>query len=169
MHNIQYRLNVLWLTISYLFRKTYTANVCGHQTKKTGQVKYRDESHVVAMPFSGNGNPDYCLDCVSKMSISCAWCEKFIHVDDPVTLVSPEKSFTVPEYAVRYDKDESCIVGCLRWNCADSGVDRQGFWMPPGKVARVPSPIEILMSGGNEDKAVIVGDYSDLADLGKII
>ncbi len=169
MNNILYRLNVLWLTISYLFRKTYTTDMCGHQTKKTGEVKSRDESHIISMPFSENGNLDYCLDCISKMSIRCAWCENLIHIGEPVTLYIPREPFNVPEHAVRYDKNESCLVGCLGWNCADTGADRQGFWLPPGKVDRVPSPIELLMSDGNEVEAVIIGDYSDPSNIGKVV
>lgn len=169
MHKISYYLRVLWLVVSYPFRKTYMANICGHHTKKTGGVTSHGESHTMSMPLSENGSPDYCLDCIAKMSIRCAWCENSIHVGDPVTLYIPQESYKVPEHAVRYDKDECCLVGCLGWNCTQTGADRQGFWMPPGKVARVPSPIEMLMSGGNDGKAVIIRDLSDPNDLGKVI
>jgi hypothetical protein len=121
------------------------------------------------MPLSENGNPDYCLDCIAKMSIKCAWCENSIHVGDPVTLFIPKESYKVPEHAVRYDKDERLLIGCLGWNCAGSGIDRQGFWMPPGRVERIPSPIEILLSGESKGKAIIVNDLSNPNDLGKIV
>lgn len=169
MHKILYLLQVFWIAISNPFRKTYTANVCRHRTKKIGKVVAHGESHIMSMPLSENGNPDYCLDCIAKMSIKCAWCENPIHVGDPVTLYIPNESFKVPEHAVRHDKDERCLVGCLGWNCADSGADRQGFWIPPGKVARVPSPIEVLMSDGGGGRAVIIGDLSNPNDLGKVI
>ncbi len=169
MYKILYCLRVLWLTVSYPFRKTHMANVCGHLTKKAGKVTSHGESYTISMPLSENGNPDHCLDCIAKMSIRCAWCENPIHIGDPITLYIPGESYKVPEHAVRYDKDESRLVGCLSWECADTGADRQGFWMPPGTVARVPSPIEMLMYGGSEGKAIIVGDLSDPRDLGKFV
>ncbi len=169
MHKIVYCLRVLWLALSHPFRKTYTANVCGHNTKKAGKITSHGQSRTVSMPLSENGMPDYCFDCIAKMSIRCAWCENSIHVGDPVTLYTPQEPFEVPEYAVRYSKDDRCLVGCLGWNCAETGADRQGFWMPPGTVARVPSPIEMLMSVGSEGRVVIVGDLSDPNDLGKVV
>lgn len=169
MHTILYYLQVCWLAVSHPFRKTYAANVCGHRTKKTGKVTSRGESYAISMPLSKNGSPDYCLDCIAKMSIGCAWCERSIHIGDPVTLYMPRETFKVPEHAVRYDEDDRFLVGCLGWECAETGADHQGFWMPPGKVARVPSPIETLMLGGDDSKAVIVGDLSDPKHLGKVI
>lgn len=165
----KYRLRVFLLTISRLFCKTYTANICKHRTKKTGEIVYDDGSCTLSMPLSENGNPDYCLDCITKMSIKCAWCENSIHIGDPVTLYIPQESFKIPEHAVRYDKDERCLVGCLGWDCAQTGADRQGFWMPPGKVTRVPSLIEMLMSSENQGKAVIIRNLSNPSDLGKVI
>lgn len=162
-------LMLIWLVLSWPFRKTYTANVCGHRTKKTGRFVSYGEGCITSMPLSENGNPDYCIDCIGKMSIKCAWCEGSIHIGDPVTLYAPQESFKVPEHAVRYHNDPKCLVGCLRWNCAETGGDRAGFWVPPGKVARVPSPIEMLMAGGSEGNAVVVHDLSDPKNLGKVI
>ncbi len=169
MHKIVYRLHVLWLAVTYPFRKTYTTNMCGHLTKRSGKITSHGESYIMTMPLSENGNPGYCLDCLAKMSIRCAWCENSIHIGDPVTLYISRGSNKVPEHAVRYDRDERCYVGCLGWGCAETGADRQGFWMPPGKVARIPSPMEMLMSSGSNGKAVIVGDLSNPHDLGKVI
>lgn len=164
-----YRLLVLRLFISYPFRKTYTANICGHHTKRIGEVTSRGESRILSMPISQNGSPDYCLDCIAKMSIKCAWCDNTIHVGNPVTLYIPKESYKVPKDAVRYDKDRRRFVGCLGWNCAETGADRSGFWIPPGKVERVPSPLEMLMEKGPLCQGVIVSDLSDQSDLGKVI
>lgn len=169
MKKIQYHLQVLWLFLSFPFRKTYTTNICRHRTKKTGRFTSLGEKYTMSMPLSENGNPDYCLSCIEKMSIKCAWCGNPIHVGDPVTLYIPRESYVIPEHAVRYDEDESHLVGCLGWDCAHTGMDRQGFWIPPGKVARVPSPIEIFMSERNEGKVVIIRDLSDPNDLGQVI
>ncbi len=159
---------VVWLAVSYPFRKTFKANICGHWTKKTGNITSHGESFTMSMPLSENGAPDYCLDCVAKMSITCAWCANSIHIGDPVTLYVPQESFNIPDYAVQYDEDERALVGCLRWDCA-SGVDRQGFWIPPGKVFRVRSPIEMLLSGENNGKVLIIDDFSNPNSLGRIV
>ncbi len=77
----------------------------------------------------------------------------------PATLYSPrDKERKMPDYAVLHDKERNSYVGCLRWNCAETGADRAGFWYPPGKVMRVPSPIEMALQSGS---AVCVGDLSN--------
>ncbi|MEI6627472.1 MAG: hypothetical protein WCL61_02660 [bacterium] len=119
----------------------------------------------MAMPLSENGNPNYCLDCIAKMAIRCAWCGEAISIGSPVTLYTPKEDYKIPEYATRYQNNAKSLVGCLRWNCADSGMDRQGFWMPPGKVKRVPSPLEMALASG--DQVVIVSDLSDPNNLGE--
>ncbi len=154
------------LNLSHPFRKTYTANICGHHTKKTGCITPFSETLTMSMPLEENGNPDYCLECIAKMSIHCAWCEAPIDIGDPVTLYTPQEHFLLPEHAVRYHDDPRHFVGCLRWDCADGGIDRAGFWMPPGKVHRVPSPLEMVLTSGN---AVIVNNLHDPNDLGEII
>ena len=169
MRKILHRFQDLLFTFSNPLKKTYVANVCGHKTKKTGLVLSKNGRHTMSMPISENGNPDYCIDCISKMTIRCAWCGDSIHIGDPVTLYVPNEIYKIPEYAVKYKEDERCFVGCLGWDCASSGADRQGFWMPPGKVSRVPSPIEMLLSGKNIGRAVIIGDLSDPSDIGKVI
>ncbi|NTW30199.1 MAG: hypothetical protein HGA33_02895 [Candidatus Moranbacteria bacterium] len=95
------------------------------------------------------------------MAIRCAWCGKPIFIGDPVTLYSPNEGFEIPEYAVRYSEDPLRLVGCLRWDCADSGIDRSGFWMPPGEVMRVMSPIEQVLATGT---AAIVSDVNDMSE-----
>ncbi len=166
VHKVFYYLRLYFLFISYPFRKTFTANVCHHLTKKTGQIIARGKKSILSMPQSANGNPDYCLECIAGMAIQCAWCENTIGIGDPVTLYIPKKSYQTPSHAVRYHEDERCLVGCLGLNCADTGADRQGFWMPPGNVHRVPSPIEMIMSGGKDCSVIIVNDIHDPNDLG---
>ncbi|NTW88760.1 MAG: hypothetical protein HGB26_06475, partial [Desulfobulbaceae bacterium] len=112
------------------------------------------------LPFENNHTP-YCHACIKKMAIRCAWCGKPIFIGDPVTLYSPSKGFEIPEYAVRYSEDPLRLVGCLRWDCADSGIDRSGFWMPPGEVMRVMSPIEQVLATGT---AAIVSDVNDMRE-----
>lgn len=174
LQKLQYRLELIWLVFSEDFRKTYTANICKHSTKLKGRILSTEDDFVMGMPFSTDGNPDYCLECIGKMSIQCTWCGKRIRIGKPVTLCAPrdEATFKAPPYAVRYHEDEKHFVGCLRWECADSGIDRAGFWMPPGLVIRVPSPIETFLAGnlgGDNEGVLIIEDLSNPNDLGKIV
>ena len=96
------------------------------------------------------------------MAIRCAWCGKPIFIGDPVTLYSSaEKNFQIPEYAVRYSENPIKLVGCMRWDCAETGADRCGFWLPPGVVHRVLSPIEQMMATGT---VVVVADVGDMRE-----
>ena len=144
-----HRLRVLLLITTRIFRKTYMANTCGHRTKRTGEIRALGEEYIISMPLEKNGNPAYCLDCIATMSIRCAHCGKPIHIGEPITLYGAFAH--VPEGAVRYHlNNRSYVVGCLRWGCADSGADRQGFWTIPGRVERVPTAIKMVMIGTSE-------------------
>lgn len=160
--SIRFQVKKIWFALNRLFRKTYMANVCGHRTKKKDFMFDGHETTIMEMPLAENGNPDYCLVCIGAMSIQCAWCGKPITIGDPVTLYVPEKDFEVPVHAVRYHEGDGpeALVGCLRWNCADTGGDLCGTWLPPGQVHRVPSPIELCLASCEEGRQsmVIVGD-----------
>jgi hypothetical protein len=65
---------------------------------------------------------------------------------------------------VRYTEDDSnALVGCLRWDCADTGADMCGRWMPPGKVERTPSPMELCLASiqTGQSSIVLVGNTHD--------
>lgn len=146
--NIKYWIERAWVGLTNPFRKTLTATICGHETKQQGLITvFEKTSTIMSMPIDENGHTEYCLTCIGKMSIRCAWCGGSIIVSDPVTLYQPVETFEVPEYAVRYHEDESRLVGCLRWDCADTGAHMCGHWMPPGKVERCPSPLELALAG----------------------
>lgn len=108
---------------------------------------------------SADSSVDYCLDCIGKMAIRCAWCKEPIFIGDIITLYSPKKKdeFVLPENAVIYDKERMTVVGCCRTTCADTGADYAGSWLPDengkGKVHRRPTMIEQSMAnlaeGGN--------------------
>jgi len=136
---------------------------CGHETLKKDKVTAFGISCETKIPIV-DGKTDYCHRCLEKMAIRCSWCGGVIFIGDPVTLYSPnDKNHKMPDYAVLHNKKDNSYVGCLRLNCAETGADRAGFWYPPGKVYRVPTPIEMCMqnlkNGGNG--VVIVGDLSD--------
>jgi hypothetical protein len=148
------------------FRR-YTA-LCGHRTKLTGRVSAFGRSITTRMPKPQNGEVKYCLDCIGSMAIRCAWCADPIFIGDPVTLyISRKPSFEIPEHAVIHETEPLQLVGCLGWNCADTGADRAGFWMPgedgKGKVQRVPTAYERMMGSG-VPRVVITSDTHDMAE-----
>ena len=144
-------------------RHTCDGRDCSNRTRRVIRFipEGSDEYQYVKQPKDEH----YCPDCIKSMCIKCAWCSGLIMVGDPVTLYSPRnKSFVPPEHAAVYNDEPLQLVGCLGWNCADTGADRAGFWVPPGKVDRVASPMEELMSrmnAGEEEPVVITGDLSD--------
>lgn len=191
--NAKYVLSQIGLFLSYPFRSDYTANVCGHKTKRSGEILHATGDHsIMTMPLAENGRSDYCLDCIGKMAIPCGWCGKSIHVGDPITLYVAGKDAklfpgakaylgTVGDPAVNVETlaakpwlagssaEQVTVVGCLRWECADTGCDRAGFWIPPGTVDRVQTPIEMLLASGRPEAAVIVSDLGDRRNIGTIV
>lgn len=150
--------NQILLFINHLFSKRYLAK-CGHKTYKRDNISAFEKSRILEIPIEDDEAND-CHRCLGKMTIKCAWCEKPIFIGSPITLYSPtdKKGFKLPKHAVIYDKEKMAVVGCLRWDCVNSVIDRAGFWYPPGKVERVPSPLEIVMA---TNSCVIVQDLSD--------
>ncbi len=140
-----------------LFRKKILAD-CGHKTLVKDWVTAFGEAVITRLPIK-NGGTSYCHKCIEKMAIRCAWCGKAIFIGDAVTLYTPNRDFQIPDYAVFFSREPIRLVGCLRWECASSGADRSGFWMPPGAVERMPSPIEMAMA--STDPIVILNDVSD--------
>ncbi|MFZ2072640.1 MAG: hypothetical protein WAV10_03100 [Minisyncoccia bacterium] len=125
--------------------KTYLAK-CGHETKEIDIVSAFGEKTETKVPIK-NGEIEYCHKCLDKMAIRCAWCGRPIFVGDPITLYSPtDKNFKIPEYAVVYNKDPLQLVGCPRMDCAESGCDYAGRWVPPSTVYRHPSVIEMTIA-----------------------
>lgn len=168
MRSVLFALAKVWIFLTGIFRKTHTANKCSHKTKRKGFMKVGENGTIMSMPLTENGSPDYCLDCIGKLSIKCAWCGNDIAIGDPVTLYSPTESFVVPDHAVPYTEGGSkALVGCLGWECAMTGADRAGFWLPgedgKGRVHRVPTGIEILMRNPNA-AALVVHDTHDMVE-----
>ena len=142
-------LSKLLLQLSRLDPRRYTATKCGHRTKRSGQVSAFGHTMTTKMPRNRDGSVDYCIDCISKMAIQCSWCSHPIFVGDPVTLYTPSDDFQAPQHAVVYNSEPLQLVGCLGWNCADTGADRAGFWLPgengKGRVRRVPTAYEAIL------------------------
>lgn len=149
-------LQAVMVTVSIPFQKIYIANICRHKTRKKGFMHNGKSTSIMEMPLASNGHPDYCLECIGKMSIRCAWCSEPIVIGEPITLEFPHEEFRVPDYAVKHGEGkEQTLVGCLRWDCADTLVTMCGQWMPPGIVKRVPSPLGIALQTGS---AMMVDD-----------
>jgi hypothetical protein len=139
---------------------------CGHQSVLEKDVLVFGEMRTTNL---SEDDLDYCPDCLAAMAIRCAWCGGIILPGDPITLYVPSKpEFMIPEHAVKYGEPPSGyshprLVGCLGWDCAESGMDRSGFWIPPGKVQRVASGTEILLGRAEAgiDEPLIINNLSD--------
>ncbi len=117
---------------------------CGHLTKLIDRVSaFGDETETEIKIFPGE-QPAYCHRCLEKMACRCVWCGRTIFIGDPITLYTPNGDYVRPSYAIVYSENPLQIVGCGRSDCADTGADYAGFWLPPGKVERQSTPIETL-------------------------
>lgn len=143
------------------------ATKCRHNTKQSGKVSAFGKTVKTTMPVNTDGSVDYCLDCLGKMAIQCAWCDNPIFIGDPITLYTPNEDFLVPDHAVVYNEKPLQLVGCLGWNCADTGADRAGFWLPDkngkGRAERIPTAYEAIL-GAKVPSMLIVGDMNNVAE-----
>jgi len=150
-----------------IHQKKLVATICGHETEPKGQVRAFDVECEMDMPTKPDGSVEFCLDCIAGMTIRCAWCGNVIFIGSPVTLYGASDPDFVPKPdSVVYDEARRQYVGCLGWECADTGADRAGFWVPDtqtrrGMVERVRSPIEVAMSTGS---TVLVSDLGDIKE-----
>lgn len=145
-----------------LIGKSYQCK-CGHKAKRKTAVFFdgKFDGVFVLSPKE----PKYCPDCWTKAAIRCAWCGEIITPGSPITLYSPkEEDFKIGEGVVVYNKDPLVLVGCLGWNCADA-MDRSAFWVMPGRVERVMSPLEMIMSQMSQGnmEPVFVHDLGDMS------
>ncbi len=148
-----YRVRLWWCTI---FGRSYKAAVCGHYTKKVVLVTVFEKKIIFVLDTR---HITYCQRCLAVMSIRCAWCKEPICVNDPITLYHAAKDFKIPEGAVTFKEHPLQLVGCLRLMCADTCAERMGFWVVPGKVERVFSPLEMAMATGEVIVCNNISDY----------
>jgi len=158
------------------FGKSYEAGFCGHKAKLFSKVRVFGKEILLEMQKGFA----YCPECLAKMAIRCAWCGRFILPGDPITLYSPpDQDWIIPEYAVVYQKEPVVqLVGCMRLLCAEGAIDRTGFWVPPGRVFRVASPMELCMLTNNVvgcndvdniNKAIPLDDLAGVATFAALI
>jgi len=158
-------LHDLCLRLGSISLRRYVATKCGHRTKRSGRVSAFGCIITTQMPKNESGSVDYCLDCIGTMAIRCAWCGSPIFIGDPITLYTPRDNFHLPEHAVIYSNKPLQLVGCLGWNCAETGADRAGFWFPgedgKDRVERVSTFFETIL-GAKEPSVMIVENSSDI-------
>lgn len=134
----------------------HTASKCGHRTYRKGKVSAFGHTITTKMRKNKDCSRDYCLDCLGKMAIRCAWCSRPIFVGDPITLYTPGEGVEVSVHAVSHNEDPLQLVGCLGSNCADTGGDMAGTWAPgsngKGQVRRMPTAFEYLLGSNNDSE-----------------
>jgi len=150
----------LWMNLQHIFYFIFGRNhkcQCGHKAKWKTKLTVNGECGVYTLKKS----KENCPTCWANAAIKCAWCGGNICCGEPITLYTPKENSEIPSHAVVYKQTPHIqLVGCLRWDCAEGGIDRTGFWVMPGKVKRVASPMEILL-GGEHDNILIVNDLHD--------
>lgn len=122
---------------------------CGHKTRKKWEV-YAFGQFKEGLTISPNENNevDYCAHCLCDMIIRCANCGGIIIPGDPIVLYKATHGFAPPEYAVSEGEGEDYrCVWCLRKGCAEK-LDRNAFWVIPGKILHVHAPVEQIAVTG---------------------
>lgn len=164
--NFLFRIRAAFILKTSRLRRQYATNVCGHRTRLTDVIRRNGEFVIWSTPLEENGKPDYCIDCLAAMSIPCAWCGEPIDVGEPITLYHPSEFDRVRSDALEYLPEPGSVIGCLSTRCSDSSADRAGFWMPPGVVERIPTPVELSLMSGD---AIVVTDVSDSDEAKRLI
>ena len=109
----------------------YRAKKCGDMTKRTGRIYAFGKSTTMKMPMNDRDSVDWCLDCVAKMTIQCAWCKLPIFIGNPITLYVATGGIGDRAHAVVWTQNPLRLVGCM--DCADTLTDQGGFWLPDEK------------------------------------
>lgn len=147
--------------------KTYVSEITHKRTKRRGMISAFGEEGFMEMPLTPKGGVLFALEDIAAMTIRCPWCGEPIFIGEPVTLYSPvDPAFVVPEHAAVYSTNPLRLVGCLGWECAETGADRSGFWQPDpnnigkGHVHLVQSPLEQLLANPQAEM-ILVQDLSN--------
>lgn len=126
------------------FSRIVRANICNHLTPIKESVTVFGETRKLELIINSDDTTAYCHHCLAKMAIQCAWCGRLIYICDPVTLYHQDKIHQLSKTTTKINSniinDVETYTGCLRDDCADSLLDRAGFWYPPGVVEHVISP-----------------------------
>jgi hypothetical protein len=119
---------------------------CGHECSQNETMTAFGET-IESYVSTSEGYIKYCHKCLEKMAILCPWCNRPIFIGDAITLHTPNNTnFVISEGVEVYQKDPLQLIGCQRSDCAKSMSDYCGQWIPPGKVWRYQSAIEVAIS-----------------------
>lgn len=100
--------------IPKILLRDHVATRCGHTTKRRGVLKAFGQQAKVRMPVNELGSVDWCLDCISDLTIRCAFCGNAIFIGEPITLHTPPKTgFQTPAHAYIYKNIPLLLVGCI--------------------------------------------------------
>ncbi|HWH07234.1 MAG TPA: hypothetical protein VNU47_01770 [Candidatus Paceibacterota bacterium] len=161
------------LPITTMFSKQSVARFCCHAVASAeGRVEAFDDHTVTTMPRNEQGGYDFCHACLGKMAIRCGWCERAIFIGDPVTLYMPSHPYVWFSPDVTFMSfDNQTVVGCGRTDCAHTGADYAGFWVPAGVkregrwIAGVKPMISIYQTVLATNGAVVANDVSDMSEM----
>lgn len=106
------------------------ADICGHKTAQNGKIEAFGVETDMKMPRNSQGRLDYCLDCITQMTVKCAWCGDVIFIGTPITLYGPSYPWVFPDGTVFHSDNPLRVVGCPSSSCADTGADYVGMWLP---------------------------------------
>ena len=117
----------------------------------------------MVITLAKNGRPNYCLVCIGNMAIRCGWCGKTIDISDMITLYLENPD--MPEWTRYYGEAGASgrkrVIGCGRSDCAETGADYCGQWLPPGEVVRFQSVLEKMIEANQngDDCTVVVASF----------
>lgn len=120
-----------WLWVN----RKIPATKCGHRTYMSGSVMVFGKHVAFRLPVK-DGQTDYCLRCIGKMSIRCAWHGEPIVIGDAVTLRQPIAGRTLVDTGGCKSDEAGRYLGCLKCGCLRS--DGKGLWVLPGRAQILP-------------------------------
>ncbi len=133
---------------------------CGHDARLKTLIKREDVEGLYTL----DRDRECCPECFISASARCAWCGCLVVPGSPVAIYAwQEERGEPPPHAVFYDNSRNdkttqrYVLVCLRSGCGWP-EDRQGFWVLPGRIERVLSPLEECLY---QDDLVICNDLSD--------
>lgn len=115
--------------------RTVPATKCGHRTHTIGSVMIFGKPMAFRLLVE-NGETDYCLECIGKMAIRCAWCSNPIAIGDAVTLRPPVAGRKLVNSNGCASDEAGRYLGCLKCGCLRS--EEKGVWAFPGRVRLFP-------------------------------
>ncbi len=115
--------------LGFMGLPVFKATKCGHFTKNKGFVSAFGETITTKMPVQSDGSYEWCLSCIEKMAIKCAWCNKGIMIGDIVTVSAIDSHPHLHKNLVFVKEETEALLGCLRESCGLAS-EAGGRWIP---------------------------------------